>query len=837
MLIETFLQDLRIGFRVLIKEKSFCALAVFVLALGIGAVTTQFAVVNGVLLRGFSFPHAEELVDVQMADPANFTPNNFNARISTNDYVDLKAAQSSCSLFSAYLNGSTVNVSYHGNAQRLQGAYVSAEFFRTLGVGPVLGRDFAPEDDRPGVAAAVILGDAIWQRDFGGSPDVIGQAVRVNGHPGVIVGVMPPKFDFPQNEQIWLPINTEFPPKGRDTLNIQTVNIVGRLKPGVSLAQANAEMVTLVRHLSETYLEDKQFSLGWVRPLIKFFTGGGLAGLLYTMLAFCGGVLLIACINVMNMQFARATQRAKELAIRSSLGATRGRLIRQMLTESLLLATLGALLGISLAIWAVDWLNAAVFTFQFPPPSWMRFTIDGPVLAAVVGATVLAAVLSGLLPAWVTSRASPAEVLKESGRGNTGRFVGLVTKGLVVFQILVTCVLLIAALLQVQSITRQMRLDYGYDTGALLSARLGLMDGDYPTNDSRLRFHEKLLRALRADPALDRAALTSRFQMVFANNGTIELEGRPYADDKDRPNANVENVTDGYFATLGQKLIEGREFTPEDNDVRDCVAVVNATFAREFFGTASPLGRRFRPTWDYGRFHDPWRTIVGVVSDVRMLNPFDTKHDNAGYYIPLTGSTYAYADGKTAVNGPQFTTILVKPRGDARPETYDAALRRAVAQVDPNLPLYFVATPATNLAGALAQNRVVALMFSVFGLVAVILASSGLYGVMSFAVNQRTQEFGIRLALGANHRLILGMIFRQVAWQLGLGLALGLGVTLLFATVAANGIANFLPQISARDPFTYAAVSVLLVLVSFLATIVPARRATRVDPMVALRAE
>jgi predicted permease len=837
MIIETFLQDLRIGLRVLIKEKSFCALAVFVLALGIGAVTTQFAVVNGVLLRGFSFPHAEELVDVQMADPANFTPANFNSRITTSDFVDLKASQTSCSLFSAYLNGSTVNLTYHGNPQRLQGAYVTADFFHTLGVGPVLGRDFVPEDDQPGVTAAVILGDAVWQRDFGGSRDVIGHAVRVNGHPGVVIGVMPPRFAFPQNEQIWLPINTEFPPKPRNSLNIQTVNVLGRLKPGVTLQQANAEMVTIVKRLSGAYLEDKQFSLGWVRPLIKFFTGGAIAGLLYTMLAFCGGVLLIACVNVMNMQFARATQRAKELAIRSSLGATRGRLIRQMLTESLLLSTLGTLLGISLAVWAVDWLNTAVFSLQFPPPTWMRFTIDGTVLAAVVGATVLAAVLSGLLPAWMASRASPAEVLKESGRGNTGRFVGVVTKGLVVCQILVTCILLIGALLQVQSITRQMHLDYGYNTGALLSARLGLMDGDYPTNESRLLFHEKLLRELRTDPTLAHVALTSRFQMVFAGNGTIELEGRQYAEDKDRPNANFENVSDGYFETLGQKLIAGRAFTSEDNDVRDSVAVVNATFAREFFGTESPVGRRFRASWNNGQFHDPWRTIIGVVSDVRMLNPFDTKHDNAGYYIPLTGSVYAYADGRTAVNGPQFTTILVQPRGDARPEAFDTGLRRAVAKVDPNLPLYFVATPAANLAAALAQNRVVALMFSVFGLVAVILASSGLYGVMSFAVNQRTQEFGIRLALGANHRLILGMIFRQVAWQLGLGLALGVGVTLLFATVAANGIANFLPQISARDPLTYAAVSVLLVMVSFLATIVPARRATRVDPMVALRAE
>jgi predicted permease len=837
MILESFRQDLRIGTRVLAKERGFCLLAVAVLALGIGTVTTQFAVVNGVLLRGFSFPRAEQLVDVQMADPENFTPNNFNGRITTSDYVDLKSRQTSCSAFSAYLNGSTVNLTYRGNPRRLQGAYVSHDFFHTLGVAPARGRDFLPEDDRPGVTAAIILSDAVWQRDFGGTADAIGQTVRVNGHPGVIIGVMPPKFSFPQNEQVWLPINTEFPPKPRDALNIQTVSILGRLKPGVSIAQANAEMATIVKRLADTYLEDKQFSLGWVRPLITAFTGANLAGLLYTMLALCVGVLLIACVNVMNMQFARATLRTKELAIRSSLGATRLRLIRQMLTESLLLAALGALFGTLLAVWAVDWLNTAIFSMQNPPPAWMRFAIDGQVLGAVVGITLFSAVVSGLLPAWMSSRAGAVEVLKESGRGNTGRLVGKVTGGLVVFQILITSILLIAALLQVQSITRGLRTDYGYDTHALLSARFGLMDGDYPTNESRLLFHEKLLRELRADPAFDHAAFTSRFQMVFAGNGLIELEGRAYASDHDRPNANNENVSDGYFATLGQHLLAGRDFTAEDNDVRDSVAIVNATFAREHFGRESPLGRRFRTSWNNGRFHDPWRTIIGVVSDVRMLNPFDTKHDNAGFYVPLTATLYASTDGKVAITGPQFTTILLRPRGDARPETYITALRRAVTKVDPNLPLYFVATPATNLAAQLEQNRIPALMFSAFGLMAMILASVGLYGVMSFAVNQRTQEFGIRMALGADTRTILRMVLRQGIWQIALGLVLGLGIALLIATFCAEAINNFLFQISPRDPLTYLAVACLLALVALIASLVPARRAARVDPMVALRSE
>ncbi len=382
----------------------------------------------------------------------------------------------------------------------------------------------------------------------------------MNGRAGTVIGVMPPKFAFPQNEQLWLPVNTEFPVKPRNDRSINNVSIIGRLKPGVSIAQANAELTTLAQRFAKEFPENKQFSLGYVRPLIDSFTGPQLSGLLYVMLAFCVCVLLIACFNVMNMQFARATLRAKELAIRSSLGATRGRLICQMLTESLLLSAMGAVVGIGLSFWCTDWVNATIKNSTNPPPSWMVVRIDTPVLVFVVGATMLAALVSGLLPALMASRASAAEVLKESGRGNTGRLVGLVTRGLVVIQILFTCILLIAALLQVQSIVRQQHLDYGYDTGGLLSARMGLMEGDYPTSDSRVVFYEKLLRELRANSAIESAALTNRFQMVFSGNGPIEIEGRQYKGDKDRPVTNLENVTDGYFATTRPESARGPGF-------------------------------------------------------------------------------------------------------------------------------------------------------------------------------------------------------------------------------------------------------------------------------------
>ena len=835
MFLQNALQDVRIGLRVLIKEKSFCTLAVGVLALGICAVATQFAIVNGVLLRGFSFPRAEQLVDVLLVDPANFSPGNFNSQISTMDFVELKAQQTSYEAFVAYLNGSTVNLTYHGVPQRLQGSYITHDFFRARGVAPALGRDFLPEDDRPGVSKNIILSDALWKKDFGGDPAVIGQAVRVNGRAGTIIGVMPPKFSFPANEQLWLPVNTEFPVRPRNDRNINTVQIIGRLKPGVTLDQANVEMMTLAKRFAQAYPEDKQFGMGWVRPLIAAFTGQQLAGLLYVMLAFCVLVLLIACFNVMNMQFARATLRAKELAIRSSLGATRSRLISQMLTESLLLSGLGAALGIGMAYWATDWVDATLQASANPPPTWMTFTLDAPVLAFVVAATVLSALVSGLLPALMASRANAAEVLKECGRGNTGHSIGVVTKGLVVFQILVTCILLIGSLLQLQSIVRQQHLDYGYNTSGILSARMGLMEGDYPTNESRVVFHEKLLRELRANSAIASVAFSSRRQMVFNNNGPIEIEGKQYKEDKDRPVTNFENVTDGYFATLGQKLLEGRDFTMADNDVKQPVAIVNATFAKKHFGNESALGRRFRPVGNKGTLFDQWRVIVGVVTDVRMLNPFNTQNDNSGYYLPFTG--FVYGDGKPVMNGLQFATVIVKARGDARPESFAPALRSAISRVDPNLPLYFVGTPRTQIDGFLSGNRIVAVMFMVFGAVAMILSSVGLYGVMSFAVNQRTQEFGIRMALGADRTSIMRMVLRQVVWQLSLGLGLGLGLAVLISFLGGDGIVNALPQVSPRDPLTYAIVALLLAAVSLGATFVPARRATRVDPMTALRSE
>lgn len=836
-MLETIVQDIRIGFRVLVKEHAFCALATTVLALGICGVTTMFAVVNGVLLRGFSFPDAERLVDVQLADPTNFQPGNFNSRMTTMDYQDLRQMDlKSFSAFTGYLNGSTVNVTYQGQPKRYTGGYVSHDFFRTLGVAPVLGRDFLPEEDRPGVTKAVLLSDALWRSDFGADPNIVGKPLRVNGTPAEVVGVMPPKFAFPANEQLWIPVFSSFPPRPRNDRGVNFVSIVAKLRPGVSVEQAQNEIDTVAKQFAAAYPDtNKQFSMGYVRPLIEQFTGPQLRQMLFTMLAFCVGLLLIACVNVMNMQFARATLRGKELAIRSSLGAGRLRLLRQMLTESLLLASIGAVVGVALAVWSTDLLNAATQNLSNPIPSWMTFDLDPVVLVSVVAATLLAAAVSGLLPAWLASRANASEVLKDSGRGHTGAAIGVITRGLVVFQIVVTCLLLIGALLQLQSILRQQAIDYGYDHSGVIGARVGLMEGDYPDNEARRVFYEKLVRELRATPEFAGAALTNRFRMVFSGGGPVEIEGRTYAQDSDRTIAQFENVSADYAAVLGQKVVEGRYITDEDSDQREPVAVVNATFARKHFGAESAVGRRFRTAQPNGQNPGPWRRIVGVVTDVRMLGPFNNQNDNAGFYVPFTAGAFGPAAAQPLA--PQFATIVARPNGGTRGESLAKAVAEAVRRIDPNLPPYFVETPRTSIDGFLGQNRIVATMFTIFGAVAVVMAAAGLYGVQSFSVNQRTQEFGIRMALGADHARILRMVFTQGGRQLGLGLALGLGLTLAFAIVGRQGIQNFLFGITPTDPLTYAAVALLLSAVSFVAVLIPARRATRVDPMIALRAE
>src|SRR5256884_1190760 len=589
---ESFPQDIRIGLRVLFKEKSFCFLAVLVLALGIGGATTQFTVVNATVLRGFSFPHPEQLMNVGLIDPQASAPNNnfgLGNIPTAQDYEDLRAAQQSFAQMAGYLSGSTINVSYKNNPQRYTGAYITEDLFKIIGVSPIMGRDFTADDNKPGAEKVAILGHEIWKRDFNGDPNIVGQSVRINGKAATIIGVMPPNFQFPFSEQLWVTLYNEFPPIPRGQLVIGANNaapaVMGRLKPGVSIDQVNAEFVGLARRLAQDNPKtNSTLTSASVQPLLKAMTGPQLRQQVWGMLGAVILVLLIACVNVMNMQFGRAALRAKELAIRGALGATRWRLVQQMLTESLVVAAFGAFFGILLAYWAVDLFTRTVNTLPFPLPYWIQFTIDGRVLAFTVAITFVATIVSGLVPALISAHGNPAEMMKEGGRGNSSRLVNIITRVLVVGQIALTAALLIAATLQIKSIRNQITLNYGYDENAIYSARMGLMEGAYPTDDANRQFFMRTLRELRTNPQFDAAALTDRFRMTFANQGQYEIDGQKYMTDRDRPRGNFESVSDNYFSTIGLKILEGRDFTIDDFDAKQPVAMVNASFARKYWG-------------------------------------------------------------------------------------------------------------------------------------------------------------------------------------------------------------------------------------------------------------
>lgn len=813
--------DLRIAWRVLFKERSFSLLAILVLTLGIGGVATQFSVVNGLLLRPAAFPHAEQLMAVSLFDPAR---NRAAGGAATADYLDWRAAQQSFESLAGYGARLSINVTVQSTPRRYGGVYVTHNFFHTLGIAPVLGRDFTATDDQPGAAKTIIISHQLWQGDFGGVPDIIGQTVSINGRPGTVIGVMPPGFSFPFSEQLWTPMFAEFVPRPRNDPQAFGTAVLGRLKPGVSAEQATVEFTTFAKRAAVEFAStNANFSAVQVTPFAETFVGPQLRQMMFMMLGAVAIVLLIACVNVMNMQFARAARRTRDLAVCSALGASRWQLVRQMLVESLMLSAAGAIGGTLFTIWATEVLYRQARSLPTPPPSWVTFDLDATVLVATIGVTVGAALLSGLLPAWLASRSSPLELIREGGRTGTGRRVNLIIRSLVILQIALTAALLIVSTFMVRSIVNQQRINWGYDTSAVLIGRMTLFQADHPTPLALGQFYEKTLLALRADPHFSDAALTTRYRLERSQNGAYEVEGAPPVDPRSRPIAAIEPISDGYFPALGLRIIAGRDFTLGDTLDRPPVALVNLAFARRHFGNESPLGRRVRLAQGPNSF-GPWLTIVGVAPDTRMQGSQDGRSDGAGIFQPLA-------------QAPQrWITLVVRGRGGA-PETWAEPLRQAMARLDRNLPIYMTGTAAQLIDAVLGQNRLLASLFSIFGGVAMLLAAVGLYGVMSFAVSQRTNEYGIRMALGADTRTILRMILRQGAVQLAAGLALGLSLAVVLIIVGDALLQNFLFQVSRADPLVWGSTIVLVSLVTLLACLAPARRATRINPVEALRAE
>jgi predicted permease len=815
------MNDLGLARRVLMKERSISLLAVLVLTLGIGGVATQFSVVNGLMLRPAAFPQPERLLSLSFMDTAR---NRAIGGASVADYLDWRASQQSFEEIALYGARLSINLTFAGVPRRYGGVYVTHNFLRTLGVTPMLGRDFTAADDQAGAPKTVIISHQIWQSDFGGSSTIVGEPVHINGQIGTVIGVMPPGFSFPFNEQVWAPVFPEFPPRARDDPQGFGGAVVGRLMPGATAESAASEFTTLAQRAARDFPEtNRTFTAVQVTPFAEAFLRPQLRQIMLVMLGAVVVVLLIACVNVMNIQFARAARRTHDLAVCSALGASRWRLLRQMLVESLVLAACGAAGGTLFAAWATDVLLRQARTLPTPPPSWVTFDLDWRVLALTIGVTTVAGIISGLAPAWLASRSRPIELLREGGRGGTNRRVNVIIRGLVVLQIALTTALLVVATFMIRSIVNQQRIDWGYDTRRVLAARMTLFQADHPTPAALGQFFDRVLQTLRSDRHFAHVALTTRFRLAISANNTCEIEGETYPDVRSRPAVAVEPVSDGYFDALEMRILAGRDFGAGDTLDRPPVAIVNTAFVRTHFGGATPLGRRVRLATGPNAY-GPWLTIVGVAPDTRMQGPYDGQSDGAGIFLPLA-------------QAPQrWVTIVVRGRGGA-PIAWTEPLRQAMARVDANQPIYMVNTVDQLIDEALAQNRLLAALFSIFGGVAVLLAAIGLYGVMSFAVSQRTNEFGIRMALGADRQKILRLILGQGAVQLAVGLGLGLSLAFALVTLGRAFMENFLYQVARGDPLVWGATIALVAFVTLLACLAPARRATRVNPVDALRAE
>lgn len=798
-------RDLRFATRSLRNSPALTAVAAFALTLGIGLTTTVFSIVYAALMRGLPYPGAERVAFVERANPAR----DFKRMpVPIHDYVDYRARQHSFESLGAYYSG-TVNVSGTERAERFTGAWVSSNLFPVFGVQPILGRGFREGEDRPGGERVAVIGYRTWQSRYGGNRGVIGSELRANGLPFTIVGVMPEKFALPQNAQLWLPLQMD--PLALKRGEGQELSVLGRLRPGVTLDAASAEMRAIAKRIEAEHKETNEGVTAGVVSFVDGELGPEPRQLLLTMLGAVLLVLLIACTNVANLLLDRAAHRSREVGIRTALGASRFAIVRQFLAEALVIATIGAVLGVLLACFGVDLFRRAIVDSE--PPPWIDVRLHPPVLLFAIGVGLLATLASGALPALQSSRGDINEVLKDEARGSTGLRIGKMSKALVVFEIALSCGLLVAAGLMIKSVAKIRHMDPGYETSDLFTARVGF-PAAYTDTAMQKRFFEQLEPRLGIIPGVVSASLSSGLPGV--GGGEFAVEGATYAKARDYPKAGSLSVSSGFFRTFGLDAVRGRTIAQSDREATLPVVVVSQRFADKFFKGGDAVGHRIRLGGPESK--GPWRTIVGVVPDVYSGSPEKPRDERV--YLPL------------AQEHANFVSIAVRTAGPP-PGTITTALRDAVASVNPYIPIYWPYTMEQALARPLWFIRVFGTMFMIFGFIALFLASVGLYAVMAFSVSRRTRELGIRMALGARARDVVRMVFRQGLLQLGVGMTAGLA--LAFAVARVMSVLLF--DVQPRDPAVFGSVVGVLALAGLLACLLPARRATRVDPMVALRSE
>jgi predicted permease len=806
--------NIRYGARMLVRRPGLTALAIVALALGIGLTTTMFSIVYAAVLKGLPYEQSDQLVALFRTRPAQgiqLMP------VSIHDFADWREQQKSFEAIAAYY-AETVNVSgSEGRPVRYLGAYASANLFDILRVRPILGRTFRPEEDKPSTPPVMILSYRAWRDRFNGDPRVIGESVRANAEMTTIVGVMPEKFDFPGQMDAWLPLRIDplaFPRGSGPALESTQLQAIGRLREGGSLEAAQTEMSLIAKRIAADHPESNEGVGVTAMRQIDLAIGPQARAMLWTMLGAVFGVLLIACANVANLLLARTALRTREIAIRTALGAGRLRTIAQLLAETLVLAAAGAAVGLLVAKVGIDFFNASAATQELP--LWLVVGFDPAVIFFVLALTVVSAILAGTIPALRASKGDVSGILNDEGRGSSGLRLGRISRLLVVAQLALSCGLLVAAGLMIRTIVNVARFDFGYNTSNVYTARLGLFAKDYPTPLAQRQFYDRVRQRVERLPGVRTVAYTSDLPARGSQMLRLSVDGAAYPTEQDHPRARRIVITPGYFDAFDVKPVSGRTFTDADRAESQPVAVVNERFVQRFLGRANPIGRQIK----LGEDAVPWRTIVGVVPDMHLGGVIgQIEAQDEGVYLPLD---------QNVIN---FMTLLVRTAQD--PMTYASAIQSEVNAIDPALPLYWV----RSLEGQYRLDtwffRAFGTLFMAFGFAALALAVVGLYGMMSFSVGQRTREIGVRMALGAPADRILRLVLGQGSVQLAAGVLIGLG----FAALLSRGLGILLFGVRPWDPAVFAVVAGTLGLSGLAACFIPARRATRVEPIDALRYE
>ncbi|MBV8858087.1 MAG: ABC transporter permease [Acidobacteria bacterium] len=807
----TLWRDLGFAARMLWKNPGFTAVAVLAVALGVGANTTIFSVVNALLLRPFAYETTQRVVMVW--ERGVDQTNNRNS-VAPANYMDWRDQTRVFEELAAY-GQQHFSINEGEQPERVPGAVVTPSLFRVLAARAERGRTFSEEEGKAGADPVVLIKHSLWLERFGADPDIVGRTVRIDNKPRTVVGVMPEEFDFPLNAcQVWAPLAFDADDaKDRDNHYLQ---VVGLMRPGVSVAQADAEVRAVADRARTLYPDTNGGRTAFAESLTDSFTRGPKPYII-VLLGAVGFVLLIACANVANLLLVRASSRQRELAVRTALGASRWRLIRQLLTESLLLALIGGAAGLLFSVWGVDFISKGMPpTFTKYIPGWKHMRIDSTVLLFTLGASVLTGIVFGIVPALQATRTNLNEALKEGGqRGSTGGR-NLMRSVLVVAEVALSLVLLAGAGLMVRSFYEMMRADLGLRPDGVLVAQMSLPKAAYPEKAQSVDFYERLVARMRALPGVASAAAINFVPMSRDGNSSSQfyVEGRPAPPPDRRPYANYNVVTPGYFETAGTRVLRGRGFQESDDERAPLVCVVNETLARHMFPGEDPVGHRLVVS----EKEAPWE-IVGVSADVK--NEDLAQEAEWEFYRPHRQE-------------PWYTMALVVRAGEGQTATGLAPLVRGeVKALDAGLPVYNVRTMQDVVDEAVSPKRLTMFLLAFFAAGALLLAAVGLYAVMSYAVAQRRHEIGIRLALGAQGRDILTLVLSQglllTLVGLGLGLAGALGVTRVMASI--------LYGVSATDPLVFGGVALVLAAAALLACYVPARRATKVDPMIALRYE